>query len=135
MRLCCQDLINQRNKRLEELVNAAAGPAMPQPHTRRSPLSRIDLREDACKIEGPGVAAVLGNGPPLGLSDISEDGTEGALAATVRLHVGFVRVWYRLWLGTGHPSARPTPVMTARKVRLPLKSLHVGVLCFGASFD
>lgn len=69
-----QGLINNRNKKLELLVNAAAGPAVPLPHSRRSPLERIDLREEACCAD----AANLGNGPALDLlPDISEDGAEG----------------------------------------------------------
>ncbi|EIE25720.1 kinase-like protein [Coccomyxa subellipsoidea C-169] len=71
-------LINTRNKRLEQLVNAAAGPAVQLPHSRRAPLERIDLREEACRAD----AATLSNGPTLdALPDISEDGAEGTDAS------------------------------------------------------
>jgi len=60
-------------------VNAAAGPAVPQPHNRRTPLERIDLREEACRAD----AATLANGPALdALPDITEDGAEGARQKT-----------------------------------------------------
>lgn len=73
--LAVQGLINDRNKKLEVLVNAAAGPAVQQPHNRRTPLERIDLREEACRAD----AATLANGPALdALPDITEDGAEGA---------------------------------------------------------
>ncbi|KAK9916166.1 hypothetical protein WJX75_009636 [Coccomyxa subellipsoidea] len=76
-------LINNRNKKLELLVNAAAGPAVPLPHSRRSPLERIDLREEACCAD----AANLGNGPALDLlPDISEDGAEGTDVSLGRRH-------------------------------------------------
>ncbi len=72
--LRAQGLINERNKKLEQLVNAAAGPAVPLPHTRRTPLERIDLREEACRAD----AQALGNGPALNaLPDITEEGGEG----------------------------------------------------------
>ncbi|BDA43928.1 Serine/threonine-protein kinase SRK2H [Coccomyxa sp. Obi] len=71
-------LINDRNKKLEQLVNAAAGPAVPLPHTRRTPLERIDLREEACRAD----AQSLGNGPALdALPDITEEGAEGTDAS------------------------------------------------------
>ena len=44
-----QGLINARNKKLEALVNAAAGPAVPQPHAQTCALDRINLREEACR--------------------------------------------------------------------------------------
>ncbi len=72
--LRAQGLINERNKKLEQLVNAAAGPAVPLPHSRRTPLERIDLREEACRAD----AQALGNGPALdALPDITEEGGEG----------------------------------------------------------
>ncbi len=64
---------------------AAAGPAVPQPHSRTAALDRIDLREEACMGGGAGAslgmgeADALGNGPPMAsLPEISEDGAEGA---------------------------------------------------------
>jgi hypothetical protein len=93
-----QGLINARNKKLETLVNAAAGPAVPQPHTRTSCLDRINLREEAC-LGGADEAALLGSngpgpGPPGmdlggGLAGITEDGGEGARAAAKPLRLGF----------------------------------------------
>ena len=84
-----QGLINVRNKKLESLVNAAAGPAVPQPHSRTSALDRIDLREEACMGSGAGAggeADALGNGPPIGsLPEITEDGAEGAGKLRCRL--------------------------------------------------
>lgn len=74
-----QGLINVRNKKLETLVNAAAGPAVPHPHARTDALDRIDLREESCiGTGGPGEEAALGNGPAMpSLPEITEDGAEG----------------------------------------------------------
>ncbi len=57
--LLSQGLINTRNKRLEQLVNAAAGPAVQLPHSRRAPLERIDLREVIISTAEPTLVALL----------------------------------------------------------------------------
>lgn len=62
----------------------AAGQAVPQPHQKRVPLLRIDLREDACIANGCDDVPITLTSPLTSLTQIAEDdGAEGESSLSV----------------------------------------------------
>ena len=110
-----------RNKKLESLVNAAAGPAVPQPHSRTCSLDRIDLREEACMGRGSGASAgeeALGNGPPMSsLPEITEDGAEGTICVVMSTAKGLCMSFSQhchTWCTVDGASCLPSMAMSNR---------------------